>query len=412
MRLVGAHLQILILLALLSCQTLENETTRHGRVLQSGTAEEVGMSPADLGAAVDIMRRAVAADQTTGVQLLVARHGRIVMHEALGLRDLERQLPMERNTLLRMASVTKTVVATGILMLVEEGGLKLSDPVSKFLPGFSEGLSSQLTIEHLISHSTGFPYTFKNYVGEVTMKSPEHPDAPSLGVEASKIGEVGPEVEPGTTCRYSNRGFIVLGGVLEAASGEKLDAFLSKRLYQPLAMNETSHDLYGVDAERISLNYQRNGDAWKMLPPRNPPFARSTGGLVTTALDYAKFAQLYLDQGRYEGRRLLTLETVREATRVHSECEHIFVTPSRLQELQLAPMWYYRRDSRELDIDVGFGHGWAIARNGALSHGGYRGTFVLIDPQADMIILVFAQSRVGGTPGQEFIDAVYGAIVK
>jgi CubicO group peptidase (beta-lactamase class C family) len=214
MKLGAAFRNSVILLALLSCQTVESDTTRRGRVLQPGKAEEVGMSSAALGAAVDIMRRAIAADKTTGVQLLVARHGRIVMHEALGLRDLERQRPMEDDTLLRMASVTKTVVATGILMLADEGRLNLSDPVSKVLPGFSTGLSSQLTVEHLLSHSTGFPYTSKNYVGEVTKKSPEHPDAPSLGVEASKIGEVGPEVAPGTTCRYSNSGLFVRGGDL------------------------------------------------------------------------------------------------------------------------------------------------------------------------------------------------------
>jgi CubicO group peptidase (beta-lactamase class C family) len=403
---------VCLLLAAVACQSNAPAVGGEGRTLTNASPEKAGFSAERLAAAVDLMRRAVEEGKVTGVQLLVARHARIAAHEALGLRDLESQLPMEKKTLLRMASVTKTVVSAGILMLADDGRLSLSDPVSRHVPGFSEGLSAQLTVQDLIRHSTGFPYTFKNYVGPITLKSPDNPDAPSLRVEARKIGKIGPEVEPGSVCQYSNQGYIVLGAVLESAAGQKLDDFLQDRLYRPLEMSETSHALGGVEQERVSLNYQWDDERWNELPPRNPPFARSTGGLVTTALDYAKFAQLYLDKGEYGGMRLLDSETVREAIRVQIECPYIFVWPDRLREIGLAPMWYYRRDSRELGLDVGFGNGWAIARNGAFSHGGYRGTFVLVDPAADMFILVFAQSRLGGAPGQEFIDAVYEAIIE
>jgi CubicO group peptidase (beta-lactamase class C family) len=204
---------------------------------------------------------------------------------------------------------------------------------------------------------------------------------------------------------------LVLGGVLEAVAGQKLDDFLREQLYLPLGMTETSHAPYGVDPGRVSINYQWSGEQWETLPPETPPFARSTGGLVTTAWDFAKFAQLFLDNGEYAGQRFMRSETAREATNIQTKCSHLYVGPEQLLELGLTPMWYYQRDRRGRGLDLGYGYGWAVSDNGAFSHGGFRGTFVLIDPAADMIILVLAQSRVGGTPGQEFIDAVYDAIV-
>jgi len=395
----------------LACKA-STPTIDEGRVLSYGSPEDGGFSATRLAGAVDTIRRAVDDGRITGVQLLVARHGKVVVHEAMGVRDIEQRLSMETNTLLRMASVTKTVVATGIHMLADDGLLRITDPVSQHLSGFSDGWSAGLTIGDLLRHTSGFPYTFDNYVGEITMEADEFPDAPSLRAEAIKIGREGPEVEPGTRCQYTNWAFTVLGGVLESVSGKKLDAFLQDRLYTPLGMNETSHALYGVDSARVSLNYQWNGEGWDVLEPEAPPFARSTGGLVTTAWDFAKFAQLWLDRGRYGDSQLLTAETAAAATQLQVECSHLYVGPELLGELGFRPMWYYVRDNRARGFDLGYGYGWAVARDNSFSHGGFRGTFVLIDPTSDMFILLFAQSRVGGTPGQEFIEAVYNALTE
>ena len=403
---------ICLLLTILTCRGDTPRAIEEERVLSYGIPKEAGFSAERLLKAVDIMRQAVNEGRITGVQLLVARHARVIIHETLGMRDIERQLPMEKDTLLRMASVSKTVVATGVLMLADQGRLNISDPVSEYLTGFSEGLSAKLTVRDLLRHTTGFPYTYDNYIGHITMKSDEYPDAPSLRVEAIKIGKVGPEVEPGTRCQYTNRGYTVLGGVLESVAGQKLDDFLHEQLYSPLGMTDTSHDLFGIDPERLSLTYQWNGEEWEILPPETPPFARSTGGLVTTAWDYAKYAQMYLNKGEYGGKQFLRSETVSEATSIQTECSHLYVGPELVNELGITPMWYYVRDGRARGIDLGYGLGWAVGKNGTFTHGGFRGTFVLVDPDAYMIILIFAQSRVGGTPGQEFIDAIYKAILE
>jgi CubicO group peptidase (beta-lactamase class C family) len=406
-------IQACLLLVLLGCQSEvpQNSDAVIEQVASNlifASPQEAGFSPEALSAAVDTIRRAVDDGRMTGVQVLVARGGKVVAHEAFGLRDLDQRLPMEKTSLLRMASTTKTFVATGVVLLAQDGLLDIDDPVSTYLPGFSEGLSAKITIRDLLRHTSGFAYTYTNYVGDVTMASEEFPDAPSMIVEAVKIGREGPEVEPGTRCQYTNWAYTVLGGLLEQVSGQKLDAFLNERLYLPLGMTDTSHDLFGVDSSRISLSYQMSDGAWEIIPPESPPFARGTGGLVSTALDYAKFAQLFLDGGVVGSQRILNSLLVDEATSVQAECPFLYMGPEDLVRLGVAEPWQYKRDRRDLGLDIGYGLGWAVAANGSFGHTGFRGLYSLVDPNENLIILLFAQSRVGGTPGQEFVDASMG----
>jgi CubicO group peptidase (beta-lactamase class C family) len=379
-------------------------------VLTEGTPEQVGMSSGRLAAAVDMFRQSVNDGRVTGAQLLVARQGKIVLHEALGWRDLEHQLPMEQSTLVRMASNTKSVVAVGVLILVDEGQLSLDDRVADILPGFADGLSVALTVRDLLRHTTGFENQINNYVGEVTTESDEFPDAPSLRVEAIKIGRVGPVELPGGPFQYNNWGYTVLGAILEEVTGQKVDQFLTDRIYVPFGMRETSHALYGVDESRVSINYMKDSGEWEVLPPEAPPFVRTTGGLVSTAGDFAAFCQMFLNGGRYGEAQVLLAATANEATSLQSAGPYQYLTPEGTEAARLVPSWYVLRDSRALDLDIGYGYGWAIGRNGAYSHGGFRGTFAYIDPGEDLIVLIFAQSRGGGTPGQAFIEAVHDAI--
>ena len=124
--------------------------------LRYGSAEEAGMDAAELETAVDLFRKAVEADDLQGVVVLVARNGIVVTHEALGWRDIENNLPLEKDTLFRMASNTKPTIATAILMLAEDGKLSVSDPVGRHLPAFADGSNTDITIRHLLTHTGGF----------------------------------------------------------------------------------------------------------------------------------------------------------------------------------------------------------------------------------------------------------------
>jgi CubicO group peptidase (beta-lactamase class C family) len=375
--------------------------------------EEVGMSAAVLAEAANLYGQAVAEDRVIGVVLLVARRGKIILHEAFGLRHREKNLRMEQDTHCRTASNTKTVVATGVLMLAEEERLELSDRVSEHLPAFDQGFSAKLTIRDLLRHATGFSNQLDNFAGEVTTeRSEEFPDAPSLRTEAIKIGRVGPAQEPGGEFLYNNWGYTVLGAILEKCSDQQLDVFLDQRLYQPLGMDDSSHELF-PEPDRLAVNYAKDSGAWEILPPDTPPFARSTGGMVTTVRDFAIFCQTYLNGGEYRGERILKPETIQQAISVQSRGPYMYISPDRLAARGYTPAWYYAgEDARRLGLrdGYGYGYGWLIAQDGAYHHGGFRGTFAYVDPIEELIILSFAQSRTGGNPGHEFVKKVYEAL--
>jgi CubicO group peptidase (beta-lactamase class C family) len=382
-------------------------------VLEYGAPQDVGMSQAQLDKAVDLFRGAVKEEKVTGVQLLVARHGKVVVHKGLGYRDLENQLPMEKDTHVRMASITKTAVASGVLKLADEGLLDLEDHVSKYIHGFDKGLSSQIKIKHLLTHTAGFEYTYYNYFNdEVTFSSNEFYPAPSLSMEAYKIGVNGPQNEPGVQSVYSNFAYTVLGGLIEIVSGQKLDEFLQERFYSPLGMKDTSHKLYGNDPSKLSVNYQRIDGKWEIFPPENPPFVRSTGGLITTSWDFAKFCLMYLNGGVYDGKKILNPETARMAISPLVEAPYQYMYPEVIVRNNVIPNWYVSRDKRGLNLDLARGLVWVISTDGSFSHAGFRGTFAYANPKLGLIILIFAQSRAGGNPGQQFIEAVEAAVAR
>jgi CubicO group peptidase (beta-lactamase class C family) len=374
--------------------------------------ELVNVSSERLERAMELMRAGVQSNRLTGAQLLVARHGNVVLHEAVGFADIELQRPMKTSTLVSVYSNTKSVVAAGVLMLVDEGLFGLDDPVSTYLPGFDTALARRLTIRHCLQHTTGFSDQRSSYVRPVTRNSPEFPNAPSLVVEAAKIGKVGPNTLPGEQGLYNNFGYTILGALIEHTSGQRLDRFLKQRFYNPLGMTDTSHDASTVDPTRLATTYEKSQDGWRPQPRWPTPIPSATGSIVSRAGDFAKFCQLFLNGGTYNGHRFLQQETVRKATTLQAEAEYLYATPKTLADPKAAfrPSWYYRRDKRELGLDVGYGLGWAISRTGAFSHAGIAGTFVLIDPKEELIVIVFTQSRGGRAPGQEFLDGVYAAL--
>jgi len=203
-----------------------------------------------------------------------------------------------------------------------------------------------------------------------------------------------------------------LGALIEVVSGQKIEKFLQKRIYNPLEMTETSHQLYGIDSERVSTNYQRVKDKWEVFPPESPPFVRSTGGLVTTAWDYAKFCQMFLNRGNYGGKQILSRDMVKTATSPNVKTQYQYIPPNLIQSLGLVPSWYCQRDGRAIGLDIAYGYGWVVSMDGSYNHAGFRGTFAYVNPKLGLIILILAQSRVGGNPGQEFIEEVEASVLK
>jgi len=359
-------------------------TAEKARLLEYGPASSVGMDQAALEKGVDLFRQAVDRDELRGVVLMVARHGTIVLHEAIGWRHVAYRLPMEKDTLFRMASNTKPVVATAVLILEQDGRLSVDDLAATHLPSFDNYRSRDMTIAHLLSHSSGlrigpifFPFD----------EEAEKNETPTLQGAVAKFGAVGPEYAPGTTYSYSNAGFNTLGAIIERVSGTALEDFLRTRIYEPLGMTDTLNHEDPAKLARMATVYAgRKGDdgrvAWtQRFTPGDPPdfpVIRASGGMISTAMDYAKFLQMYLNGGEYAGARILTPASIGAATSSHIST-----------------------GEGEGEGD-GYGFGWMVSPDGVYSHSGSDGTYAWVDPSRDVFGLVFTQSPGGVNPRTAF----------
>jgi CubicO group peptidase (beta-lactamase class C family) len=405
MRRVLANALLFLLLPAGSVQaqraTLDQAATEDRDVtLSVGIPSEVGMSSAILESGVRLYRDAVEAGDLVGAVLLVAKDGKIVLHESVGWRHKGKGLPMETNTMFRMASNTKPTIGTAISILVEEEKLSFDDPVRKHLPAFDNYRSGFIQVRHLLNHTSGLR------IGTLFLRpymepSAAHPDAPSLQLEAARFGEVGAEVLPGTSYSYSNPGYNTLGALVEIASGQSLESFLDERIYTPLGMEDSyNHEL----AEKLdgklnrmgAVYYQREGGewvpGWEPGDPPQVPFVRASGGMISTTHDYAVFCQTFLNGGIYGGVRILEPRTVRT-----------MISPTFLAGGELDP---------ERGTRVGYGLGWSVSEDGTFSHTGSDGTGAWVDPNHDLIVLVFTQTPRGRNPRGKFLELVRSSIME
>jgi CubicO group peptidase (beta-lactamase class C family) len=355
--------------------------------LSTGRPEEVGLSPGALAGGVALFKEAVARGDLVGAVLLVAKDGKVVLHEAIGHRNLDAKLPMEKNTMFRMASNTKPVIGTGIGILVERGKLRYTDLVRQYVPAFDNYRAGFIQVRHLLSHTSGFriPTLFLQPYGP----------NPTLQSEVARYGPVGAAVVPGTSYSYSNPGFNTLGALIEIHSGKPLEVMLREEIYQPLGMVDTYHmevaDKLDGKLERMGAVYYERKDGrwvpgWKPGDPPQVPFVRASGGLISTAWDYAIFCQMYLNKGIYNGKRILKPESIAA------------ITSQQTKEQGIA--------MGGRNPDNGYGYGWTVTNSGEFSHGGSDGTFAWVDPKRQLIGLVFTQTPRGENPVSRFRQIV------
>ena len=368
--------------------------------LSEAAPAEVGMSASILEAGVQLYRSAVEAGDLVGAVLLVAKDGKVVLHEALGWRHKGRGLPMEKNTMFRMASNTKPPIATAVSILVEEEKLRFEAPVRTYIPSFDNYRSGFIQVRHLLNHTSGLRIGTL-FLSPYMEPSAQHPDAPNLRLEAARFGTVGAEFLPGTTYSYSNPGYNTLGALVEIASGQALEEFLDDRVYTPLGMHDTYHhevaDKLDGKLDRMGAVYYSRDDSGEWIPGWEPgdlpqvPFVRASGGMISTAMDYAIFCQAFLNGGVYGGARILE---------------------ERMVQTMTSDTWFAGSESDpERGFRVGYGYGWNVARDGTFSHTGSDGTGAWVDPGHDLIVLVFTQTPRGANPRGKFLELVRSAIM-
>ena len=308
--------------------------------------EEVGLSTERLKRIGELVQRHLAAGSFSGAVTLVARNGRIAHHEAYGLMDVEAKKPMVKDGIFRIMSMTKPVVGVAVLMMMEEGKVRLQDPVSKFIPEWKDmvvgmpvpaapgaraggpapspaapgggrggapdpryytvPVEREVQIRDLLTHTSGVVSgTISNFANRSVAAGPKD----KLADYIPRLGKVPLEFQPGTRWAYSAAaGFDVLSRVVEVASGMPIDQFLKQRLFDPLEMKDTTY-VPPTGNARLVKRYTRTANGF--TPAQDPNFMNGIyfsggGGLFSTAPDYAQFALMLVNGGELNGRRILS----------------------------------------------------------------------------------------------------------
>jgi CubicO group peptidase (beta-lactamase class C family) len=388
--------------------------------------EDLGLSGERLQRIHDMIQRHIDKHDITGAVTLVARHGQLAWVDAQGVQDLDTKAPMKRDSMFRMASMTKPVIGTAMMMMIEEGKVSVTDPVSKFIPEFKDmkvGIlqspggrgagaappkyytvpaERQLIVKDLLTHTSGL---VAGPMGQAAMAPMRRKPEDTLDTFIPRVAQTPLEFQPGTRWMYSaSDGFDPLGMIIEKASGQKLNVFLKQRIFDPLDMPDTSH--YPSDAQipRLASVYQmRDGSLVKSpfeasMSMSSKVYFASGGGLVSTVDDYSHFAQMLANGGEFNGHRLLSPRTVKYMGSVHIPYTLPGRTPGEAFGLTVRVI----QDANAGEIRISDGSfGWS----------GVYGTHFWVDPKEDIVAVMMCQTSVNPMR-QEFENLVMSSIMK
>lgn len=349
-----------------------------------------------IGAAMD---GAISARQAAGTVTLVMQDGKVVHHQAAGFADLAQKKPMSPDAIFWIASMTKSVNATAVMILVDEGKLALDEPASKWLPDLGkvklangQPPARPITLRDLLSHTAGITFP----------KRAPTDGAMSLKTYVASLVKTPLSFEPGSAYEYGF-GPTIAGRIVEIAGGMKYDQFLTRRILAPLGMKDTMFNPDEAHRARIARTYKMDEETHELVPGYNPfvtsdvtvkHMVEPSGGLFSTAADMGRFYAMIANRGELDGVRIVSAKSVAEMTRAHH---------AGGKELNYGLGWQCNTEAQRVcpAMPVGsFGHGGAFATNG------------WIDP-AHKIVTVFMVQNVlvpdSGKPRDAFQHAVMSA---
>jgi CubicO group peptidase (beta-lactamase class C family) len=377
-----------------------------GQALPTAKPEAVGMSAERLAKLADGMKLLVEQGRLAGVVTMVARHGKVVEFEAAGKRSIAGDLPMQKDSIFRIYSMSKPITGVAMMMLFEEGKWQLNDPVAKYIPEFANlkvfGIDAKgnmtlveqthpMTMRELMSHTAGFSYGyFSNTPVDKLQREANLLDVNiTLDEFIKRVAKLPLNAQPGSEWHYSIS-VDIQGYIVQKLSGMPFDEFLEKRIFKPLKMADTAFYVPAEKLERFAelYDYDENGKFHVMTGGLNhdyaakPAFPSGGGGLVSTATDYMRFCQMLLNGGQLDGVRLLSPRTV--------ELMRTNVLPPSM------PI---------LSPGAGFGLDFAVYTDavaaggyygkGTFYWGGAAGTWFWIDPAEDLIVIGMIQQLSG-----------------
>jgi len=365
--------------------------------LPTATPAEVGLSSERLNIIDTVLKVDIEKGKIEGAVLLVARKGKIAYFKSFGMRNKEKLLPMEKDSIFRVYSMTKPVVGVAVMMLLEDGKLVLSDPVTKYIPAFKDIKVAEIkkdetgkevvttvkprnamTIQDLLRHTSGLTYWFwpPKAIQSMYLKAGMNKLDKFTNAEVcEKLATLPLVTDPGIKYTYS-RSYDVLGRVVEIVSGMSLDKFLEERIFKPLKIKDSRFKLTGPDVDR--LVYLTPKYFLYTEPTETLKFFSGGGGLVSTAMDFARFAQMLLNGGELDGKRLLGPRTVAFMT-----SDHLGSMGNRNDGMYVPGRGYGSGFGFYVRVDAG--NAYFLGNVGEFYKGGAAGTVFWVDPTEDLV---------------------------
>lgn len=388
--------------------------TKSGQIsppLTSAAPNTVGVSPERLSLIDQLCEEAVKESKLPGAVALVARKGKIIYHKAFGMADNQANRKLKTDDIFRIASQSKAITATAVMILWEEGHFQLDDPVSKYIPEFedaqvlktfryrdtsytTEAADKAITIRHLLTHTSGIGYgvidgdeRMKMIYAKAGITDLFTTEPITIGESVKKLAKLPLHHHPGEKWTYSE-GLDVLGYFIEVISGMTFEEFLRKRLFDPLGMDDTHFYLPEYSANRLVKVQKKEDGEWLPYPVTfydtdypikgAKAFFSGGAGLSSTAKDYATFLQMYLNGGELNGLRILSRTTVQA-----------------IMSDQIGDLW---TGDRDYGLAFGIVNEKGQAKGGQGSKGtfewgGYFNTQYFADPEEQIIGILMKQTQ-------------------
>lgn len=419
-------------LSLSACQT-----TPPAGGERTGSPESVGLSSERLARLTQRMQEGIAKGEYPGAVLMIGRHGKIAYTQTFGYLNPETKAAMREDAIFRIASMTKPLASLAVMMLSEEGRLSIVDPVDKYLPEMKnmqvgvikpgadgkpaltlEPQKKRMTVQDLLRHTSGLPSAdagSNNLIKRMYAEAKIGNRGVTSDQYIANLAKMPLLFQPGTTWEYG-ASVDVLGVIVERVSGMPLDRFIAERITSPLKMPDTGFASPPAHASRAALP-QREGPK-NALPNIVPittvqTFKSGSGGMVSTAADYARFSQFLLNRGELDGVRLVSPKTIDLMAANHLP-PGTGVGPDMARFEALTP---------SAEMGQGFGLGFAVrtdaGRNplpgsvGDYYWGGAQGTYFWIDPKEQLYVVFMMQSPVARLPYRFLLrQMVYQALIK
>lgn len=411
--------------------TAQTKSVKKSPALTEAAPETVGVSSERIARIDQMVAGEVLNGNLPGAVALIARNGKIVFWKAYGMADNQAGNEMKRDAIFRIASQTKAITSTAVMMLWEEGKFQLDDPISKYIPEFKdvkvltsfnytdttwngEPVKRPITIRHLLTHTSGIGYgvidgdeRFKLIFHKAGIVDAFTSENVKLADNIKKLAKMPLHHQPGEKYTYSE-GLDVLGYFIEVVSGMPFDKFLQTHIFDPLGMNDTRFYLPDDKASRLVAVQQKVNGKWEKYPVTfydtdypvkgAKSYFAGGAGLSSTVKDYATFLQMYLNGGEYNGVRLLSRKTVESI--MGNQTGELYGWPNEHYGLAFGVL-------TEKGQDKG-----GLGSEGTFQWGGYFNTSYFADPKEQVIGLIFKQTQgpVNDVTGWKFRQMVWQTI--